>query len=145
MNDDTKSVLVNKFFSKNRFLSFLTRREFRLGHAIKAAAVALYTYPLRKLLTLENAFITAPREYYEELHELLHLAKINGAALVRIGKDNDGGYIMPDDFGSDDKIAYSFGINDDVSWDKAMASRGYDVFMYDHTIDGLPEENPRFH
>ena len=26
-----------------------------------------------------------------------------------------------------------------------MASRGYDVFMYDHTIDALPEENPRFH
>lgn len=26
-----------------------------------------------------------------------------------------------------------------------MAKRGYDVFMYDHTIEGLPEENERFH
>ena len=92
--------------------------------------------------TLER--VTSP-DYYRELHELLHIAKLKDCSLVRIGKDNDGGYIMPDDFNSDDKIAYSFGIYDDVSWDKGMASHGYDVFMYDHTIDGLPEENPRFH
>ena len=42
-------------------------------------------------------------------------------------------------------IAYSFGISNDVSWDKAMADCGYDVFMYDHTISALPEENDRFH
>ena len=49
-----------------------------------------------------------------------------------------------DDFHAGD-VAYSFGISDDVSWDKEMASRGYDIFMYDHTIDALPEENARFH
>ncbi|MBQ3346494.1 MAG: FkbM family methyltransferase [Synergistaceae bacterium] len=42
-------------------------------------------------------------------------------------------------------IAYSFGIAQNVSWDRDMASRGYDVFMYDHTISRLPESNPRFH
>lgn len=42
-------------------------------------------------------------------------------------------------------VAYSFGINNDVSWDTDMAARGYDVFMYDMTIDGLPQENERFH
>lgn len=145
MNPETRAALLNKFFGGNLIRGYVTRREFRLGHTLKAAAFALYTYPIRNLFTLENAFITAPREYYEEIHELLHLAKINGVELVRIGKDNDGGYIMPDDFSSDDNIAYSFGISTDVSWDKDMASRGYDVFMYDHTIDGLPEENPRFH
>ena len=145
MKAEMRTTLLNKLVGGNILRGYITRREFRLGHAVKAAAFALYTYPIRKLFTLENAFITAPREYYEELHELLHLAKINGVDLIRIGKDNDGGYIMPDDFESDDKIAYSFGISDDVSWDKDMASRGYDVFMYDHTIDSLPEENPRFH
>ena len=145
MKQETKSELISKFFGGNHLLSFITRKEFRLGHSIKAAAFALYTYPLRKMLSLENAFITAPAEYYREIHELLHIAKVKGFELVRLGRDYDGGYIMPNDFGSDDKIAYSFGICDDVSWDKAMTSRGYDVFMYDHTIDGLPEENPRFH
>ena len=145
MKPETRTRLIIKFFAGNKFLGYIIRREFRLGRTIKAAACALYTYPLRKILTIGNAFITAPKEYYEEIHELLHIAKATGFELVRIGRDNDGGYIMLDDFAHDDKIAYSFGICDDVSWDKDTASRGYDVFMYDHTIDGLPEDNPRFH
>ena len=83
-------------------------------------------------------------DYYKELQNLLHIAKVKGFDLVRTGCEHDGGYIMLDDFHAGD-IAYSFGISNDVSWDKDMASRGYDVFMYDHTIDSLPEENPRFH
>ena len=42
-------------------------------------------------------------------------------------------------------IAYSFGISDDVSWDLDMARRGYDIFMYDPTIDALPLSNDKFH
>ncbi len=42
-------------------------------------------------------------------------------------------------------IAYSIGINRDVSWDTDIANRGIDVFMYDHTIPGLPTAHPRFH
>ena len=82
--------------------------------------------------------------YYSELQKLLHIAKVEGLELVRTGCEHDGGYILLDDFHAGD-IAYSFGISTDVSWDKDMAGRGYDVFMYDHTIDALPEENPRFH
>lgn len=98
----------------------------------------LMNHPIRT-----QEVVTTP-EYYRELHSLLHIAKVEGFDLVRTGKHNDGGYIMLDDFHAGN-IAYSFGICDDVSWDKDMASRGYDVFMYDHTIDKLPEENPRFH
>ena len=54
---------------------------------------------------------------------------------IKYGK-HDGGYILLDDF-HEGSIAYSFGISTDVTWDKEMASRGYDVFMYDHTIDKL--------
>ena len=88
-------------------------------------------------------FITDP-DYYNELQKLLHLAKPEGFDLVRLGREHDGGYILLNDF-HDGDIAYSFGICDDVSWDKDMALRGYDIFMYDHTIDALPEDNPRFH
>ena len=98
----------------------------------------LMNHPIRT-----QEIVTTP-EYYRELHSLLHIAKVEGFDLVRTGKHNDGGYIMLDDFHAEN-IAYSFGICDDVSWDKDMASRGYDFFMYDHTIDRLPEENPRFH
>ena len=42
-------------------------------------------------------------------------------------------------------IAYSFGINDDVSWDLDMAQHGYDIFMYDPPVDTLPAESDKFH
>lgn len=42
-------------------------------------------------------------------------------------------------------VAYSIGINRDVSWDTDVANRGIDVFMYDHTIAGLPSSHSRFH
>jgi hypothetical protein len=63
---------------------------------------------------------------------------------IRIGKECDGGYVMLDDF-SDITAAYSIGICDEVSWDLDMADRGIEVFQYDHTIEGLPIQNSRFH
>ena len=63
---------------------------------------------------------------------------------VRIGDPRDGGYIMLDDF-EQSTVAYSYGINDDVSWDKDIADKyNMTVHMYDHTIDGLPQDNPLF-
>lgn len=62
----------------------------------------------------------------------------------RIGRDNDGGYVMLDDFAGVE-AAYSFGIFDDVSWDLQIAELGLDVFQYDHTIDALPSQHDRFH
>lgn len=66
------------------------------------------------------------------------------ARKVRVGRPFDGGYIMIDAF-DNVEAAYSLGINDDVSWDRDMALREIDIFQYDHTIDELPEQNPRFH
>lgn len=66
-----------------------------------------------------------------------------GRGFVRLGRENDGGYVMLDAF-SPEQIAYSFGINDDVSFDLDLARRGMQVWMYDHTIEALPEEHPLF-
>ena len=88
--------------------------------------------------------INVTQEYYERLRSRLTIKKIVGKNFVRLGKHNDGGYIMVDNF-QNDGIAYSFGISNDVSWDSDMAARGYNIFMYDPTIKGLPQENERFH
>lgn len=64
---------------------------------------------------------------------------------VRVGAANDGGYVMVDDFVKCGGIAYSFGIFNDISWDNDMADMGYEVYMYDHTIDCLPKEREAFH
>jgi FkbM family methyltransferase len=62
----------------------------------------------------------------------------------RLGRDHDGGYVMVIDKLTGG-VAYSLGISDDVSWDRSMADRGYDVYQYDHTIDDLPDYNEKFH
>jgi len=79
-----------------------------------------------------------------KIRELLRIYKLN-ASLVRVGNKNDGGYVMIDDFYDTEKVAYSFGICDDVSWDTDIAGYGYDVYMYDHTISELPYTRDKFH
>ena len=85
--------------------------------------------------------------YYKELHRLLKIASVPGAAFVRIGNAHDGGYVMLDDDRTPQgsRIAYSFGINDDISWDDGMAERGYHVYMYDPTIQDLSKHRKEFH
>jgi len=79
-----------------------------------------------------------------ELFPLMAPADPVGLQFERIGRDFDGGYVMVK-HDSQSRIAYSLGINRDVSWDVIMAERGYDIFQYDHTIQKLPTEHPRFH
>jgi hypothetical protein len=42
-------------------------------------------------------------------------------------------------------LAYSLGINDDVSWDLDIAGRGIEVYQYDPTIEALPQDHELFH
>lgn len=83
-------------------------------------------------------------DFWKNLNRELKVQKILGKSLIRIGKDEDGGYVMIDDFKSG-RIAYSFGISDDVSWDTDMADKGYEIFMYDHTINFLICDHRGFH
>ena len=66
-----------------------------------------------------------------------------GTTKVRVGRFFDGGYVMLDSF-EGVEAAYSLGINDDVSWDLDIASRGIKLFQYDPTITGLPEQHTLF-
>ena len=92
----------------------------------------------------QNRFGTEFLNFCKSIEKELKIKSVENKALVRIGKEDDGGYIMVDDF-KDAGIAYSFGISDDVSWDADMSDRGYEVFMYDHTIEKLPYETRGFH
>ena len=78
------------------------------------------------------------------IYRLLCPKEIPGKKRILIGRKADGGYVLLDDF-ENIKIAYSFGIEADAYFDKDLADRGIDVYMYDHTINNLPFENPKFH
>lgn len=83
-------------------------------------------------------------QFVQSVRQMFHRKSVVDYPFVRIGRENDGGYVMVDDF-QNKAVAYSIGICDDVSWDMDMANRKLDVYMYDHTIEDIPEKNPRFH
>ena len=91
-----------------------------------------------------NANINADPEYYKELKKTLKIKKIEGCDLIRVGlSGSDGCYIMADNF-SEPSASYSFGIYNDVNWDNIMAEMGYQIYLYDHTIEKLPFNRPEF-
>lgn len=76
----------------------------------------------------------------------LYIKRDDSVNLVRVGGDGDGGYLMFDKF-SKASVAYSIGIGTNIKWDNDISSRGYDVYMYDHTVSkkDLPVLNDRLH
>jgi hypothetical protein len=81
-----------------------------------------------------------------QMVRLLSPMDIDGGAFARFGRPNDGGYVMVDNFSGDTvDAAYSFGVGREASWDFAIADRGIDVLMFDHTIDRSPISHPRCH
>jgi hypothetical protein len=55
----------------------------------------------------------------------------------------DGGYVLLEDL-LHRQTVISAGVGDQVSFDLALADRGHDVLMFDHTVAGPPREHPRF-
>ena len=78
------------------------------------------------------------------LYQILCPKNVIGKNRVLIGKKSDGCYVMLDDF-ENIKIAYSIGIRNEIQFDKALADKGIDVYMYDHTINKLQYLNKKFH
>ena len=89
--------------------------------------------------------IASKNEYFRELRTALQIRKpLDENKFIRLGKKYDGGYVLLDDF-SEDMHVYSFGIAQDVSFEKELAERGLQIFMHDHTIANLPEQHTNFH
>jgi hypothetical protein len=95
----------------------------------------------QRILSNKEKIIT---NYNNNIYYLLSPMEVLGYNKIRIGSEADGGYIFLNDL-KNIKIAYSFGIGSKISFDKELADKNIDIFMYDHTIDKLPFENSKFH
>ena len=78
------------------------------------------------------------------IYQFICPKEVKGKKRILLGDKNDGSYVLLNDF-ENIKIAYSIGIRDIIQFDKALADRGIDVYMYDHTNTKLPYENEKFH
>ena len=93
--------------------------------------------------TYESCLLNDP-DSQNCIYHLLSPKKVEGKKLILLGEKRDGCYVLLDDF-ENIKIAYSIGISTMIQFDDALAKRGIDVFMYDHTINGLIYSHPKFH
>jgi FkbM family methyltransferase len=81
----------------------------------------------------------------DEIKNTLRLLRpyaVKGFCKARFGSSHDGGYIHLDDFRGVD-TAFSFGIEQNASWDLDVAKRGVTVYQFDHTVDAPFTDNPR--
>jgi hypothetical protein len=74
---------------------------------------------------------------------LLRPFDLPGERKVHIGTPGDGSYVMVDRLRPSQPVM-SFGVGPSVEFEMEMAERGHAVFTFDHTIDSLPAEHPRF-
>lgn len=84
----------------------------------------------------------AVRHVFEALR-LLTPRDVPGVGKCRLGGVGDGGYVLLDRF-DPAQVVMSFGVGPSVTFDQAMAERGHDILLFDHTIAALPGTHPRF-
>lgn len=126
---DEQNLKINQLISRTR--------------NIENVALSCESYILD---SLGNAYSNLEISYYDKVHNLLHVMQPVGYDFKRIGNERDGGYLLVDNFvKANNGIAYSFGISNDISFDEAISKQGYDVYMYDHTINGISTGNERLH
>jgi hypothetical protein len=92
---------------------------------------------------VENCLLNDPDKQFCIYH-LISPKKVIGKKRILVGPKRDGCYVLLNDF-TNIKYAYSFGIERKIQFDKYLADKGIDVYMYDHTIDSLPYNNIKFH
>ena len=64
--------------------------------------------------------------------------------LIRIGGENDGGYLVPDDL-QGIEVCFSPGVSSIADFESDLAGRGVECFMADYSVDAPPVIMSRFH
>jgi hypothetical protein len=68
-----------------------------------------------------------------------------GGHLRRVGRDQDGGYVVLSEAVKKRCPVYSLGVGYEASFDLQLADEGLPIFQYDHTVDGPPVPHKNFH
>lgn len=62
---------------------------------------------------------------------------------IRVGAINDGGYVLPKQALEQSECLFSYGINDDITFDEHYIQlTNKKVYAYDHTIEGIDTQYP---
>lgn len=115
--------------------------ELREAQAQRAAADALRSLREAAAEHVRYGRDAALRQPILDFLALLAPHRVEDVAMIRVGRERDGGYIMLDDF-AEITAALSCGIADETSWDRAIAERGIPVVQVDDSVDAPPDSHP---
>lgn len=114
------------------------RTETFLSNRILAAQLDF----LQRISTLSPDEVEVVRDRLTQLWRVLRPREVKKFELIRLGSENDGGYILLDDFeGVSSVLSLGVGESNDIDFHFASAL-GKPVFAYDHTVDCLPRDHP---
>jgi len=92
---------------------------------------------------MEDCLLNDPDQFLC-IYSLIYPKRVIGKTKILVGGKSDGCYVLLDDF-ENVRFTYSFGISDKIQFDTALARRGIDIYIYDHTIESLPYNDTKFH
>ncbi|MDA9100781.1 FkbM family methyltransferase [Planktomarina sp.] len=81
---------------------------------------------------------------YENFQEFIIKLKPTSKDLIRIGAENDGGYLMPNDL-KNIEACFSPGVDYNASFEMELAEK-YNItsFLADYSVEAAPSDNPNF-
>jgi hypothetical protein len=69
-----------------------------------------------------------------------------GFTKKRIGRQEDGGYVVLDEISKGTEVLYSYGVSDDWSFEEDYVNTyGCEARLFDHTVDSVTSTNPKIH
>lgn len=93
----------------------------------------------------ENLFYLMNQDKIASTLSHLNPKKVKDMDLIRVGGERDGGYLMLKPLLPKGKVAYSLGVGKTSKWEDQIKDYGYDIHMYDHTVNGAPVQHPQLH
>ncbi len=82
---------------------------------------------------------------YENFQDFIIKLKPTSKDLIRVGAENDGGYLMPNDL-KNIEACFSPGVDYNASFEMELAEK-YNItsFLADYSVETAPSDNPLFH
>jgi Methyltransferase FkbM domain len=94
---------------------------------------------MKKGVSLSDASST---QDLDRFFKMIKPAKTNHE-LIRIGSDEDGGYLVPNDLEGITAL-FSPGVENTASFELELANRGIQCFLADYSVDSAPHEHGNF-
>ena len=92
---------------------------------------------------LRNNFLCTKLVSKKDIISFLKRINVYQTELIRLGSNNDGGYLVPNDL-KGIKGCFSPGVDTKVKFEKDLSKKNIPSYLLDYSIDSLPEDNKLF-